>query len=73
MSNPKRLADWLYQETLAQIVDFEFDESVTHVFADMINRSESATAHLQRLRQIGFQTAHQWFQCFNFASFLAIK
>lgn len=34
---------------------------------------ETAEAHLARLRAAGFNVATQWFQSFNFASFLAIK
>ena len=34
---------------------------------------DSADSHIQRLRQAGFGRARQWFQCFNFASFIAIK
>ena len=29
--------------------------------------------HINRLKTAGFQSIHQWFQCFNFVSFLAIK
>ena len=34
---------------------------------------ETADQHLQRLRASGFSSAHLWYQCLNFASFLAIK
>lgn len=34
---------------------------------------ETSNAHIDRLHQAGFQTVSQWFQSFNFASFLAIK
>jgi tRNA (cmo5U34)-methyltransferase len=34
---------------------------------------ESMATHTGRLRDIGFQTVTPWFQCFNFASFLAVK
>lgn len=34
---------------------------------------ETAAAHHQRLQQAGFNQTEQWFQCFNFASFIAIK
>jgi len=34
---------------------------------------ESSESHLQRLRDLGFQTPVCWYQCFNFGSFLAIK
>ena len=29
--------------------------------------------HEERLRQVGFEKVYMWFQCFNFASLLAIK
>lgn len=29
--------------------------------------------HLERLNKVGFKKAFKWFQCYNFASFLAIK
>lgn len=34
---------------------------------------ETATAHIERLHQAGFSQVSQWFQSFNFASFIAIK
>lgn len=34
---------------------------------------ETLDAHRQRLRQAGFQSVDVWFQCFNFASLIAIK
>lgn len=34
---------------------------------------ETADDHLNRLTSVGFNVATQWFQSFNFASFLAIK
>jgi tRNA (cmo5U34)-methyltransferase len=34
---------------------------------------ETLDTHLRRLKKIGFQQANQWFQCFNFASIMAIK
>ncbi len=34
---------------------------------------ESTETHLERLRSVGFQTPVCWYQCFNFASYLAIK
>ena len=34
---------------------------------------ETAEQHLQRLRSSGFDDVCIWFQCFNFASFLAVK
>jgi tRNA (cmo5U34)-methyltransferase len=34
---------------------------------------ETLDAHRQRLRQAGFSSVDVWFQCFNFASLIAIK
>ncbi len=34
---------------------------------------DSKEQHIQRLKQAGFNEVYQWFQCFNFASFVAIK
>lgn len=34
---------------------------------------ETLEAHVERLRSVGFKTIAPWFQCFNFASVLAVK
>ncbi|HKJ16582.1 MAG TPA: carboxy-S-adenosyl-L-methionine synthase CmoA [Xanthomonadales bacterium] len=34
---------------------------------------DSMKEHLERLSQAGFSKAYQWFQCFNFASIVAIR
>ena len=34
---------------------------------------ETANTHLERLSSLGFENPVCWYQCFNFASFLAIK
>lgn len=34
---------------------------------------ETLQGHVDRLHTVGFQTAAPWFQCFNFASILAVK
>jgi tRNA (cmo5U34)-methyltransferase len=34
---------------------------------------ESIDQHKSRLLQAGFQRVEVWFQCFNFASFIAVK
>lgn len=39
MTDSQRPRDVLYAEPLQRLVDFSFDESVTRVFPDMINRS----------------------------------
>jgi tRNA (cmo5U34)-methyltransferase len=34
---------------------------------------ETLDNHKQRLKRVGFNTVDVWFQCFNFASMVAIK
>ena len=34
---------------------------------------ETLAVHRQRLREAGFSSVDVWFQCFNFASLIAIK
>jgi tRNA (cmo5U34)-methyltransferase len=34
---------------------------------------ETLEAHRERLKQAGFASSDVWFQCFNFASMIAIK
>lgn len=34
---------------------------------------ETAQTHISRLKQAGFSQATQWYQCFNFTSFIAVK
>lgn len=34
---------------------------------------ETISAHIKRLKTCGFRTASAWFQCFNFASIIAIR
>lgn len=34
---------------------------------------ETETTHIERLKQAGFSKVIRWYQCFNFASFLAVK
>jgi tRNA (cmo5U34)-methyltransferase len=34
---------------------------------------ETLETHRQRLRQTGFDSVDVWFQCFNFASLIALK
>jgi len=46
MTKRTRPLDQLYAKPLQDIVDFTFDETVTHVFADMINRSVPGYAHV---------------------------
>ena len=38
-----------------------------------VMKLESLPFHLNRLKNLGFEEALTWFQCFNFASMLAIK
>ena len=34
---------------------------------------ETNETHLHRLKETGFTQVYQWFQCFNFSSFIAVK
>ena len=34
---------------------------------------ETAKDHIDRLTSVGFSKAYQWYQCFNFSSFIAVK
>lgn len=34
---------------------------------------ETVATHLNRLHEVGFACSAPWFQCFNFASFIAVK
>ena len=34
---------------------------------------ETLEAHTERLQAVGFRTVTPWFQCFTFASLLAVK
>lgn len=34
---------------------------------------ETREAHLSRLKSVGFEQAHAWYQCFSFVSFIAVK
>lgn len=34
---------------------------------------ETAQTHIERMHQAGFSQAYQWYQCFNFVSFIAVK
>lgn len=38
-----------------------------------VMKIDSESTHLNRLQQVGFDSASIWYQCFNFASFIAIK
>lgn len=51
--------------------DMEISQKRTAL--ENIMKPESPGIHISRLREIGFSTACQWFQCFNFVSFLAVK
>ncbi len=40
---------------------------------EKVLQPETAQAHIDRLLAAGFSQASQWYQCFNFTSFIAIK
>ncbi len=51
--------------------DLEISQKRTAL--ENIMKPESPETHISRLQDIGFATACQWFQCFNFVSYLAVK
>lgn len=70
------------QQTL--LTDLHHDFKRAHGYSDLEiaqkrtaleNRliPETLTTHCHRLQQVGFQQVVPWFQCFNFASILAVK
>jgi tRNA (cmo5U34)-methyltransferase len=68
----------------ALLTDLHHDFKRAHGYSDLeISQKRSAIenllipetleTHVQRLRDAGFRTVAPWFQCFNFASILAVK
>ncbi len=51
--------------------DMEISQKRTSI--DKVLIPETAEVHLTRLKESGFKCTEQWFQCFNFSSFIAIK
>ena len=51
--------------------DLEISQKRTAL--DRVMIPESLTCHKQRLQEAGFPMSEVWFQCFNFASMVAIK
>ena len=51
--------------------DMEISQKRTAIENVLI--SETSDVHLERLKNSGFEQVEQWFQCFTFCSFIAIK
>ena len=51
----------------------ELEISQKRTALEDVMRTETAEDHIQRLTECGFTQASIWFQCFNFASMVAIK
>lgn len=51
----------------------ELEISQKRTALENVMKLESLPFHLNRLKEIGFSETLTWFQCFNFASMLAIK
>lgn len=51
----------------------ELEISQKRTALENVMKLESLPFHLTRLKEVGFDEALTWFQCFNFASMLAIK
>ncbi|RDE22735.1 carboxy-S-adenosyl-L-methionine synthase CmoA [Motiliproteus coralliicola] len=68
----QRLTDWHHDFKRANgYSDLEISQKRSAL--EKVMRPESLSLHQQRLGQIGFSCVQPWFQCFNFASMLAIK
>lgn len=63
MASKETGKDRLYQQH-GPVTDFVFDERVATVFTDMINRSVPGYGTIIAMAV--------WFQCFNFASMVAV-
>ena len=51
--------------------DLEISQKRTALEDTLI--TETIQAHHKRLREVGFEQIYNWFQCFNFASLVAVK
>ena len=79
-----KVADGLNSGGALLLTDLHHDFKRAHGYSDLeISQKRSAIenllipetleTHVQRLREAGFRTVAPWFQCFNFASILAVK
>lgn len=63
---PPRKRDTVYQDPLAQLTDFEFDQNVVSVFEDMINRSVPGYATIvHNLQHFASRFAKPNTQCYD--------
>lgn len=51
----------------------ELEISQKRSLLENVMLTDSIECHLERLKNVGFQHASTWYQCFNFTSFIAIK
>lgn len=51
--------------------DLEISQKRTALENTLI--TETMQSHVKRIREVGFEGAYPWFQCFNFASLVAVK
>lgn len=51
----------------------ELEISQKRTSLENVMKTDPLPAHLQRLKDCGFSSAETWFQCYNFASMIAIK
>jgi tRNA (cmo5U34)-methyltransferase len=74
-TNPQKqglLTDWHHAFKRANhYSDLEISQKRTSLENVLI--PETVDTHLQRLQEVGFKSVEQWFQCFTFSSFMAIK
>ena len=67
-----QLIDWYHSFKRANGYS-ELEISQKRAALEKVMIPESLDCHRQRLTSAGFKTVNQWFQCFNFASMVAIK
>ncbi|MEH6472164.1 MAG: carboxy-S-adenosyl-L-methionine synthase CmoA [Halopseudomonas sp.] len=68
----QRLTDWHHDFKRANGYS-ELEVSQKRTALEKVMRPETLALHQQRLSDIGFAEIQPWFQCFNFASMVAIK
>ena len=66
------MTDWHHEFKRANhYSDLEISQKRTSI--ENVLLPETPEVHLKRLNDSGFDRAEQWFQCFSFASFVAVK
>ena len=72
IASQQRLTDWHHDFKRANGYS-ELEISQKRSALEKVMLPEPLSLHQQRLSEIGFETIQPWFQCYNFASLVAIK